>query len=113
MADVSPVPAPPAIDPGSNPRISPLRLAATGVYLLFWPALIFLLAGSWRWVEGWIFGAWFVTLCTTCIVWLYRKDPALLAERYRTPGSGGQKGWDQLVVYGLAIGFIGWIAVMP
>jgi protein-S-isoprenylcysteine O-methyltransferase Ste14 len=93
--------------------VSPLKLAATGLYLLFWPVLLFLLAGDWRWVEGWMFSGWFVALCTTCIAWLYRKDPALLAERYRRPGSGGQKGWDKLVVYGLALGFIGWIAVMP
>src|SRR5262245_61807080 len=80
---------------------------------MFWPALVFVLAGTWHWVEGWIFSVWFVALCTTTIVWLYRKDPALLAERYRMPGSGGQAGWDKLVVYGLPIGFIGWIAIMP
>jgi protein-S-isoprenylcysteine O-methyltransferase Ste14 len=97
----------------AEPKVSPLRLAATGGYLLFWPALLFLLAGTWRWSEGWIFSGWFVTLCATSIGWLYRRDPALLAERYRRPGSGGQKGWDKLVVYGLVLGFIGWIAVMP
>jgi protein-S-isoprenylcysteine O-methyltransferase Ste14 len=89
------------------------KLAFTALYLLFWPAVLFVLAGDWRWVEGWIFSIWFVALCTTCIVWLYRKDPALLAERYRSPGTGGQKGWDQLVVYALFIGFVSWIALMP
>jgi protein-S-isoprenylcysteine O-methyltransferase Ste14 len=97
----------------TEPRISPLKLAATGLYLLFWPTLIFILAGTWRWIEAWIFGAWFLALCTTCIVWLYRRNPALLAERYRRPGSGGQVAWDTLVVYGLVVGFIAWIAVMP
>jgi protein-S-isoprenylcysteine O-methyltransferase Ste14 len=81
--------------------------------LLFWPALIFLLSGDWRWVEGWLFGGWLVALCATCIAWLYRNDPALLAERYRRPGSGGQKGWDTIVVYLLVPGFAIWIAVMP
>ena len=93
--------------------VSPFKLAATGLYLLFWPALLFVLAGDWRWVEGWIFSAWFVALCTTCIVWLYRKDPGLLAERYRSPGSGGQKRWDRLVVYGIVLGFVVWIAIIP
>jgi protein-S-isoprenylcysteine O-methyltransferase Ste14 len=97
----------------SEMKISPLKLAATAIYLLFWPALILLLAGTWQWIEGWIFNAWFVALCSTCIVWLYRNDPALLAERYRRPGSGGQKGWDRFIVYGLMLGFIAWIALMP
>ena len=89
------------------------KLLGTAVYLLAWPTLLFVLAGDWRWVEGWIFSAWFVALCTICIVWLYRKDPALLAERYRRPGSGGQKGWDRFVVYAIVLGFVSWIVVMP
>jgi protein-S-isoprenylcysteine O-methyltransferase Ste14 len=93
--------------------MSAARLVATAIYLLVWPALIFVLAGTWRWAEGWIFGAWFVALCTTCIVWLYRRDPALLAERYRLPGSGGQAGWDRFVVIGLGLGFATWIALIP
>jgi protein-S-isoprenylcysteine O-methyltransferase Ste14 len=93
--------------------MSPLRLIGTALYLLVWPALVFVLAGDWRWMQGWIFGAWFVALCATCIVWLYRKDPALLAERYRKPGSGGQKGWDLVVVYAIVLGFVAWIVVMP
>jgi protein-S-isoprenylcysteine O-methyltransferase Ste14 len=97
----------------TEPTVSVPKLIATALYLVFWPLLIFLLGGTWRWLEGWIFGVWFVGLCATCIVWLYRRDPALLAERYRKPGTGGQAGWDTLVVYALAVGFIGWIAVMP
>jgi protein-S-isoprenylcysteine O-methyltransferase Ste14 len=93
--------------------VAPLKLVGTAVYLLVWPALILWLAGDWLWFEGWLFGAWFVGLCATCIFWLYRKDPALLAERYRMPGSGGQKGWDRFVVYGIVIGFVAWIAIMP
>jgi protein-S-isoprenylcysteine O-methyltransferase Ste14 len=93
--------------------ITPLKLVATVLYLLVWPAIQLWLSGDWGWVEGWIFGLWFVALCTTCIVWLYRKDPALLAERYRRPGTGGQSRADTLIVYGLVVGFIAWIAVPP
>src|SRR5262245_39611500 len=85
--------------------LSPGKLAATAVYLLFWPLLVFVLAGTLRWIEGWIFTAWFLALCTTCIVWLYLRNPALLAERYRKPGTGGEARWDQLVVYAIAVGF--------
>jgi protein-S-isoprenylcysteine O-methyltransferase Ste14 len=44
---------------------------------------------------------------------LYRNDPALLAERYKQPGTANQKGWDKYVVYGLVLGFTLWIVIMP
>jgi protein-S-isoprenylcysteine O-methyltransferase Ste14 len=37
----------------------------------------------------------------------------LLAERYKQPGTGNQKNWDRFVVYGILIGFILWIVIMP
>jgi protein-S-isoprenylcysteine O-methyltransferase Ste14 len=99
---------------GSNtPTISPLKLVATGVYLLVWPALQLWLSGDWRWVQGWIFGLWLVALSAVCIAWLFRRDPALLAERYRRPGTGGQSRVDARIVYGLVLGFIIWIVVPP
>ena len=78
-----------------------------------WPALIFLLAGDWRWSEGWIFSAWFLAMCLSTVGWLYRKDPALLAERYRRPGTGGQSRRDVIIVCLLLLGFVGWIVLMP
>jgi protein-S-isoprenylcysteine O-methyltransferase Ste14 len=77
------------------------------------PALLFVLAGDLRWIEGWLFSGWFIALCGTVIVWLYRKDPALLAERYRAPGSGGQGRWDRLWVYAMVLGFTAWLCIMP
>jgi protein-S-isoprenylcysteine O-methyltransferase Ste14 len=44
---------------------------------------------------------------------LNRKDPALLEERYRQPGTGNQEDWDRYVVYGLLVGFIIWFFIMP
>jgi len=83
------------------------------IYILIFPALLLFLSGDWFWVEGWIFSIWFTALCFFTIIYLYRKDPALLAERYRKPGSANQQGWDKYVVYGLLIGFIAWIIIMP
>jgi protein-S-isoprenylcysteine O-methyltransferase Ste14 len=93
--------------------VSPLQLVATAIYLATWPAVLFLLAGDGRWLEGWLFSAWFLGLCVTVIVWLYRKDPALLAERYRMPGSGGQRTWDRVWIYATAASFIAWMTIMP
>lgn len=89
------------------------QLLLTLLYLLSYPLVILLVAGDFRWLEGWIFSIWFVLMCSTTIIYLYRKDPALLAERYRVPGSGDQKKWDRYVVLGLALGFILWIVIMP
>jgi len=89
------------------------RIVFNLIYLLFFPALILFLAKDWFWIEGWIFNVWFIAVCFTTILYLYRKDPALLAERYRKPGTGDEKGWDQYVVYGLMLGFFAWIIIMP
>jgi len=94
-------------------RVSPLKVAGSALYIAMWPTLVFVLAGDWRCVEGWIFAGWFLALCSTVILWLYRNDPALLAERYRRPGTGGQSRKDQAIVYGIVILFAAWIAVMP
>jgi protein-S-isoprenylcysteine O-methyltransferase Ste14 len=97
----------------SAPSVSSRKLVATAAYLLAWPALQLWLAGDWRWVEGWLFGLWLLAVSVTCIGWLYRKDPALLAERYRKPGTGGQSRTDALIVYGLLVGFIAWMVIPP
>jgi hypothetical protein len=81
-------------------------------YILLFPFLFFLLSGDITWPEGWIFSIWFIILCFSTILYLYRKDPALLAERYIQPGTGNREHWDRYVVYGIMIGFILWIVIM-
>jgi len=93
--------------------MSPLKLILTVLYMLMWPALLLFLAGDWRWRQGWIFGGWFLAVCASTMAWLYRKDPALLAERYRMPGSGGQSRRDKIIVFLIVLGFIAWIVIMP
>ena len=93
--------------------MSPGRLLFTTGYLLVWPALVLFLAGDWTWPEGWIFGGWFVAVGASTVAWLSRRDPGLLAERYRMPGTGGQSRRDRIIVYVLTLGFISWIALMP
>jgi protein-S-isoprenylcysteine O-methyltransferase Ste14 len=62
---------------------------------------------------GWVFSIWFILLCFSTILYLYRKDPALLDERYQQPGAGNQEGRDKYVVYGIVIGFLLWIVIIP
>lgn len=89
------------------------KIIAAFAYILFFPVLIFLLAGDWQWREAWVFAIWLVMLSYSVIIYLYRRDPALLAERYRMPGTGNQPYWDRLAVYGIMAGFIAWIVIMP
>jgi protein-S-isoprenylcysteine O-methyltransferase Ste14 len=93
--------------------VSASRLAGAALYIAALPALMLLLAGDARWTEGWLFAAWFAGLCAFVIAWLYLKDPALLAERFRRPGSGGQGHWDRIWVYLMQLSFIAWFAIMP
>jgi protein-S-isoprenylcysteine O-methyltransferase Ste14 len=46
-------------------------------------------------------------------MYLYRKDPALLRERYQMPGIGGQEPRDVAIILGIMAGFMVWIAIMP
>jgi len=96
-----------------NERITPGKIVLTFIYILIFPVLLLFLSGDWLWPEGWIFCTWYTTLCFSAIIYLYKNDPSLLAERYRKPGSANQKGWDKYVVYGLVIGFTVWIVTMP
>ena len=93
-------------------RLTPFQLLSAAVNLLLWPALVVAI-GGWRWPEGWIFAGWFAALCTHTLVWLYRHDPALLLERYRRPGSGGQSRGDTILLYCVVVGFLAWIVLMP
>lgn len=89
------------------------KIVFTFLYILIFPILILALSGDPLWPAGWVFSIWLILLCFSTIMYLYRKDPALLAERYQKPGAGNQEGWDRYVVYGLLIGFLVWIVIMP
>lgn len=94
-------------------KLTPGRVIFTVFYILFFPAVLLFLAGDWFWIKGWIFGIGFLILCYGTIIYLYINDPALLLERYRKPGTGGQKGWDIFAIYGIVAGFLSWIIIMP
>jgi hypothetical protein len=69
------------------------------------------LSGDWRWVEGWIFGSWWVSFAAATVLWLGFKDPALLAERMRMPGTGGESRADMVILFGIKVGFLALIFV--
>ena len=95
-------------------KFSPVALVANIVATsVVFPALILLLAGNWRWVEGWLLAIWIVAMILFNMVYLYWKDPGLLAERTKRPGSENQKPWDKyLLVLILAMAVL-WLVLQP
>jgi protein-S-isoprenylcysteine O-methyltransferase Ste14 len=77
------------------------------------PLVILWLSGDWRWVEGWIFSLWIVAMILSGMIYMYLKDPALLAERAKAPGPDNQKGWDRYLLTGVYILAIIWLIIMP
>jgi protein-S-isoprenylcysteine O-methyltransferase Ste14 len=92
--------------------MTPFRWALAAANVLAWPGLVLGLGGDGGWIEGWVFAAWFVGFCTFTIGWLARKDPGLLAERYRAPGTGGQSDADLVITFAIGFGFIAWIVLL-
>jgi protein-S-isoprenylcysteine O-methyltransferase Ste14 len=80
---------------------------------LFFPAIILLLAGNWRWVEGWIFALWIVTMINFSLIYTYLKDPALLTERTQVPGTGNQKPWDRVLMIFILLLAVTWLVIIP
>ena len=96
-----------------TPIITGLMFLAAGAYVLGVATLLLWLSGDWRWVEGWIFGVWWVSFIAATFLWLLYEDPGLLAERMRMPGSGGEPRADMAILIGVKVGFIAWIVLSP
>lgn len=80
---------------------------------LFFPAIVLLASGDWRWLEGWIFSLWFVAMVLSVTIYLAIRDPALLAERSRVRFAENQKTWDKYVVISIYVLMLAWTIVMP
>jgi protein-S-isoprenylcysteine O-methyltransferase Ste14 len=87
-----------------------LNIVATA---LFFPVFILLLAGNWSWLEGWLFALWMVVMIEFTMIYLFFKDPALLAERARRPGAENQKPWDKIVMVLLLTALVAWLVIIP
>ena len=93
-----------------TPIIFGLMLAGFAVFYL---GLLLWLSGNWRWVEGWIFGIWWVSFASAVLLWLYVHDRALLVERFRMPGTGGESHADVSLVIALKLCFVAFFVVSP
>jgi protein-S-isoprenylcysteine O-methyltransferase Ste14 len=83
------------------------------VSAIFFPGLTLLLAGDWGWLEGWLFGLWFDAMILSNVLYMYLRDPALLAERSKRPGSDNQKRWDTVLLSLVYFVALVWLIIMP
>ena len=71
------------------------------------------IGGDWLWAEGWIFAVYMVSMSFSITIYLYIKDPALLQERMKKPGSDNTVGWDKYWFMLFIPLFLGWFIIMP
>ena len=83
------------------------------VTALLFPLIILGAGGDWRWTEGWLVALWFDVMVLANMTYLYFKDPALLAERRKRPGSDNQKGWDAVMLRGIYALALAWLVILP
>ena len=75
-------------------------------------ALLFASAGTLHWPSAWVFLAASASLGPLCGWWLYRLDPALLAERLRPVIQKEQPPADKAFVTALMAAMLAWLVVM-
>jgi len=98
----------------NNPTAVPLsKVIGSLFYLLILPAMLFLFAGDWRWIEGWVYSVIFLLMSYGTLVYLYFHDPALLKERFGSPIQQTQKRWDKVLLLLFFVEFLVWFAIMP
>lgn len=75
-------------------------------------ALLFAAAGTLHWPGAWAFLVTSVLLGPLCGWWLYRIDPALLAERLRPVLQRDQPAADKIFMIVLVVAMLGWLVAM-
>ncbi|QQO22936.1 isoprenylcysteine carboxylmethyltransferase family protein [Bradyrhizobium diazoefficiens] len=75
-------------------------------------ALLFASAGTLHWPSAWLFLATCILLGPLCGWWLYRIDPALLAERLRPVLQKDQPAADKAFMSVFVVAMLAWLALM-
>jgi protein-S-isoprenylcysteine O-methyltransferase Ste14 len=83
------------------------------VFAVVFALLLFLPAGTWAWPQGWIFLALFFGCSQATGLWLRKADPALLAERMKSPFSADQRPRDRAAIMAIFVVLCVWLVFMP
>jgi protein-S-isoprenylcysteine O-methyltransferase Ste14 len=87
-------------------------LVQSAVSILLAVLLLFLPAGTLAWPQAWIFLALFFGCGQALGLWLLRRDPALLAERMKSPLGANQHPRDRAIIVAIIVVFCGWLVFM-
>jgi len=83
-----------------------------GGEVLFFSALLFGAAGTVHWPAAWAYLILFVAGAFWLSLWLARRDPALLAERLKSPVQEGQPVWDKFFILLMTVAWCAWLVLI-
>lgn len=84
----------------SNQDLSKLKIAVKAVIMIiFFMASIFVPAGTFKWIEAWIFLLLYFLSVAAVGIWLNKNDPELLKERMAAKKKKNVKGWDRAIIF--------------
>ena len=87
-------------------------LITLAVEALILSALLFGAAGTILWPAAWAYLVLFFAGALWITLLLARYDPALLAERMRSPVQKGQPVWDRMFLVAMIVAWCGWLPLM-
>lgn len=108
-----------------TPFTTGLIVVAAPIGMAAFSTLLLWTSGNWFWLEGWVFSVWWISFVALLFFWMRSRDPALLIERLRLPGTGGESGSDAAILIGIKLCFLaslflpalgmryGWAARLP
>jgi protein-S-isoprenylcysteine O-methyltransferase Ste14 len=99
--------------PNEIKKLTAVQIIQIASFIIIFPAIFLFLAGDLYWIEGWIFIIWFIVMCFAIGAYMYRHDPALLAERQKMPGAGNEKALDKYIGIACALSFVALLVIMP
>jgi len=85
---------------------------AVAAEALIFGALLFGAAGTLVWPAAWVYLGLFFGGAGWITAELARNDPALLAERMRSPMQKDQPWWDKILLAAMFAAFVGWLVLM-
>lgn len=97
--------------PGTLRMIARLLLQNT-IFVVGMGALLFASAGTLHWPSAWVLLATSALLGPLCGWWLYRIDPALLAERLRPVLQRDQPAADKMFMTVFVVAMLAWLCAM-
>lgn len=80
----------------SSKLIIPVKIV---IMIIFFMALIFVPAGTFKWLEAWIFLLLYFLFVAALVIWLKKNDPELLKERMTAKKKKNVKGWDRAIIF--------------